>query len=59
LALFGTPPCGAALTERDVQQICFRELPTYNVPQFIEILNCLPFNSGLKIDHDALSIVWR
>ena len=55
LALFCTPPRGAALTDRDLHQLCVRELPYYKVPQYIEVLDCLPLNSGLKVDREELA----
>ena len=55
LALFCTSPRDAALTDRDVHQLCVRELVYYKVPQYIEVLDCLPLNGGLKVDREALA----
>jgi long-chain acyl-CoA synthetase len=55
LALFCTPPRSTALTDRDIYQVCVRELPYYKVPQFIEVLDCLPLNGGLKVDREQLA----
>ena len=55
LALFFAPPRGASCTERDVLQVCRRELPHYKIPQRIEMLERLPLNVALKVDREALA----
>ena len=55
LALFCAPHGDAALNDRDIYQVCIRQLPYYKVPQHIEVLDRLPLNGGMKVDRLELA----
>jgi acyl-CoA synthetase (AMP-forming)/AMP-acid ligase II len=56
LALFLAPPDGTPVSDREVRQICLRELPRHKIPSHIEVLERLPLNDALKIDRQALAL---
>lgn len=54
LALFFASPAGVQWSEREVRQVCNRELPRYKIPTHIERLERLPLNHALKVDRPFL-----
>jgi len=54
-ALFVVPQGGAAVDAAGLRAACQRDLPSYKIPVYVEILEELPLTSGYKVDRAALS----
>ncbi|MCX4551218.1 amino acid adenylation domain-containing protein [Streptomyces sp. NBC_01267] len=55
LAAFVTPLSGVVTDERDMRRQCRESLPSYMVPELIEILPALEYTSTGKVDRLALT----
>ena len=55
-ALFVAAQDGQPVDVADIRAACMRELPSYKVPQYFEIVEDLPLTSAYKVDRAALSL---
>lgn len=55
-ALFVAAQDGQRIDVADIRAACMRELPSYKVPHYFEIVEDLPLTSAYKVDRAALSL---
>lgn len=48
------PAAGAHLTEEDVLDLCRRELASFKVPSFVELVDSLPHTTSMKVEKKLL-----